>query len=195
MMRLLYTETRDWMVYRRYWHPVRGVVHTTALTAEPNIIAVWGPNFGAGGNVHQGTDAVGKKLLASNSNRPSDWRLPVDEDFHHVRGGARGSPSPTTARGVARAQALDAVAATGRSATRRSAGFARSCIADRLTPRCKPCVFAAAALAGDDRHHHRRYAGRPHDGRGGDCHYGRPLEAPQCPPPPPSGHCAHSHVA
>ena len=48
LMRLLYTEMREWMTYRKYWHPVRGIVHTSALTIEPNVIIVWGPNFGAG---------------------------------------------------------------------------------------------------------------------------------------------------
>jgi hypothetical protein len=51
--------------------------------------------------------------------------------------------------------------------------FRAQLYAEGLTPRCKACVFAAAALAGAGRHRYRRNAGRPLDGGGGR-HHGRP---------------------
>jgi hypothetical protein len=53
MIKLLSVERRDWVTFRSYWHPTRGVVQTAALTAEPHILHVGGPNFGAGGPPRQ----------------------------------------------------------------------------------------------------------------------------------------------
>jgi hypothetical protein len=53
MIRLLSVERRDWVTFRNYWHPTRGIVQTCVLTAEPHVLHVTGPNFGAGGEPRQ----------------------------------------------------------------------------------------------------------------------------------------------
>jgi hypothetical protein len=81
-MRLVYSERRNWMLYRAYLHPTRGVIRTTALTLEPNVIHVWGPNFGAGERVREfnktrrnrrrRTDGTNGRQDASLMTTPSD---------------------------------------------------------------------------------------------------------------------------